>query len=948
MDNFAKSEYSIDIMNKYGSIEAFKEAYKKCQCSYQFSNKIFCGFRGITISKNDMSEYQKLQYALAIKDIAFLDISELEYNTGKYLDIDEFENILMKLPEKNQKVYRYYISLDGKKYTYKEIGNIIGVPQQRISQIIDQTVKKLRHLSRSKNIVRDCQNDYEKIREYNSEINNLKSEIEDLQIINDYFSSTDYKNENIELSKIYANKKKLRQKNISNIQELMQEYYNEIDLRNLGFSTRTYNCLYGKQINKLYDLLNLTASELYKIRNCGKSTYNEVVYKLSSLGLRLKEENEEKNSNIKGNLIFIKKIKSEKLEYTINEKNKLENKIEKYYKAIKQYLNNEDIFNSEYNVSAINLNKEKIEDIDNIKRELYNLKIISDNNIRKNDKSVLKYKNEDNETKKNQPNYVYKNIEIYKTDIVKYEEELTENLEEIHKKQIYHILKSLILAKDEKNNKNDKYAECFFRILYNAAISNENILCNEVIYDDFIIDSLIDIAKNSIEREEDTISIFSYIFDTYISDNDDIKAVDFAKKIIDRRSKLAFQFIKEIMFDYKNYTDQTYINNVKKIIDYANTKGIKGINTLLERQTEVFKIGKEINITNYIVNIDYEMYDEEIHMCNIKIDKLMNYTYKSKDTKIEDYFNFEKIIEYVIKNKKFFINKDYNNIFDYVDWYFTGLAKIESENVLNRLIDNKIIYEDIANLMKKYVYNKIMFKHGWIGTMISLRRYIVNILTKKNNNQKVVALMQDYVKMIQNNATQTKMQKIINTVMHCFDDDYYNSVENIEQLNSDLKALKEDFSWDLYQQFLIKACGKDYQIVAKLMVKSHAVLDSIILEIYKQYGIEMVEKLVNANADFKKKFLINIDSKSGLIVSVKKISENDAFKMLKLLLKDIYDEKNKYKIIKKLLYSVNYREVISLQELEYIHSTIITINSPKYKRELLHKWQLLSEKKGLK
>ena len=58
----------MDIKKKYSSKEEFIKKYKKCQCNYDFGNDVFCGFRGIIISKKDMNEYQKLQYVLAIND----------------------------------------------------------------------------------------------------------------------------------------------------------------------------------------------------------------------------------------------------------------------------------------------------------------------------------------------------------------------------------------------------------------------------------------------------------------------------------------------------------------------------------------------------------------------------------------------------------------------------------------------------------------------------------------------------------------------------------------------------------------------------------------------------------------------------------------------------------------------------------------------------------------
>ena len=472
-DNYQiPSKYVIDILNNYGSLETFKEAYKKCQCNYNFNNEIFCGFRGITISKKDISEYQKLQYAILIKDLLSIDISKLEYNTGKYLDIDELEEKIRTIPERSQKVIRYYYALDGKKYTYDEISNIYGISSERVRQILKNAKKKLSHPYRSKNIIRDYQKDNIAIEDNNTKINNLKSEIEELQIIIEYFSNTDCKYKNIGLSELKVDTNKLEKLKVENIQDLIKKWSNKIEkisLETLNFSTGTFTKLRMAGIYTLDDLINSTSREILRIRNLGKDKYNEIINKLSSIGLRLKIENEEKNNlveipledlnfsvrtfNILGRaeiytlndlissteneilsikklrkneyneiinklssiglrlrrekeetnkigywdmviykresiikfLKYDQKIKLEELNDISSKNNQLKNKIYRYYKAIEQYLNKEDIFNSKYNVLAINSDKENYEDFDNLKMLLNDLKISSSNNVVEND-----------------------------------------------------------------------------------------------------------------------------------------------------------------------------------------------------------------------------------------------------------------------------------------------------------------------------------------------------------------------------------------------------------------------------------------------------------------------------------------------------------------------------------------------------------------------------------
>lgn len=360
-------KYVNDIINQYGSIENFKEAYKKCECNYDFENNIFCGFRGITISKKNMSEYQKLQYALLIKDLLSMDISKFEYNTGKYLDIDELEEKIATIPERRQEVIRYYYALDGKKYTYNEIGNLYGISGERTRQILENAKKLLSYPYRSKNIIRDYQKDNIEIEDNNAKIKNLKSKIEEIQIINEYVSNTYYEYEDIGLSELRADTNKLEK--MKNIQDLIKKLFNEmeeISLEDLYFSTSTFEKLRRARIYTLSDLTNSTENEILRIRNLGANKYNEIINKLSSIGLRLRKEKEEinkieywdKRESIIKFLKYNKKIRLEKLNDISSKNNQLKNKIYRYYKAVEQYLNKEDIFNSEYNVLAINLDKE--------------------------------------------------------------------------------------------------------------------------------------------------------------------------------------------------------------------------------------------------------------------------------------------------------------------------------------------------------------------------------------------------------------------------------------------------------------------------------------------------------------------------------------------------------------------------------------------------------------
>lgn len=63
----------------------------------------------------------------------------------------------------------------------------------------------------------------------------------------------------------------------------------DITIEELNFSVRTYNCLKRANINTVEDLIEKTYEEMIEVKNLGKKNLDEIINKLSSLGLTLKE-----------------------------------------------------------------------------------------------------------------------------------------------------------------------------------------------------------------------------------------------------------------------------------------------------------------------------------------------------------------------------------------------------------------------------------------------------------------------------------------------------------------------------------------------------------------------------------------------------------------------------------------------------------------------------------
>ena len=75
--------------------------------------------------------------------------------------------------------------------------------------------------------------------------------------------------------------------------ESTQDKVLEMTIEELDLSVRSFNCLKRAGINTVQDLVNTTEEDMMKVRNLGRKSYEEVVNKLTDMGLYLaKVENQ--------------------------------------------------------------------------------------------------------------------------------------------------------------------------------------------------------------------------------------------------------------------------------------------------------------------------------------------------------------------------------------------------------------------------------------------------------------------------------------------------------------------------------------------------------------------------------------------------------------------------------------------------------------------------------
>ena len=66
----------------------------------------------------------------------------------------------------------------------------------------------------------------------------------------------------------------------------------EMTIEELDLSVRSFNCLKRAGINTVEDLINKSEEEMMKVRNLGRKSLEEVIWKMNSLGFNLHKDDD--------------------------------------------------------------------------------------------------------------------------------------------------------------------------------------------------------------------------------------------------------------------------------------------------------------------------------------------------------------------------------------------------------------------------------------------------------------------------------------------------------------------------------------------------------------------------------------------------------------------------------------------------------------------------------
>jgi len=300
----------LAIEKEYGSFEEFMVKFKKVETSYHHHNANFGGFRGITISSREITEKEKLGYAKLVARISGRDwigyteaTNTIAYNSGMYIDVDEFDKACELLDTKERKVLDMFYGVDSTFHTEKEISEALGFGRGVASHILNKTMRELRRIS--KKWLKSSKDMDEALKANQEERQTIKEKLEKIRkisecIINEngkqkvQLSAEDLENFDV-IREEFENMFAVTIKEDGSIEDISRdlqrqkvlEKLGQMDVDDLGLSIRTRNILHIANIRSVSGIISAGPEGIEELKlsrgRIGKGYY-EVVEKMRELG----------------------------------------------------------------------------------------------------------------------------------------------------------------------------------------------------------------------------------------------------------------------------------------------------------------------------------------------------------------------------------------------------------------------------------------------------------------------------------------------------------------------------------------------------------------------------------------------------------------------------------------------------------------------------------------
>lgn len=194
------------------------------------------------------------------------------YDINTIPNLDENLNKAYDTLESREKIFvikRYKELL-----TYDQLGTKYNLTRERCRQIIQKALRKLRHPSRLRIILGT--------KDFMDEIKELERTIRNLE-------------ERVECSKRLEKMHDDRIEELKKQEKDISSSFLTVSIEELGLSTRSINCLkrltngWGREVS-VEEIIEHSIEDLYKVRNLGKKSIDEIVAKVHGFGLKFKDE----------------------------------------------------------------------------------------------------------------------------------------------------------------------------------------------------------------------------------------------------------------------------------------------------------------------------------------------------------------------------------------------------------------------------------------------------------------------------------------------------------------------------------------------------------------------------------------------------------------------------------------------------------------------------------
>ena len=290
-----------EIYKKYGSMDKFVSLYRSGKLDEE-ELKIYNTTLMDNIIDVDLNPYSRRYKSLAgafMGERIGYKSSSLHFISSKNID-----KMLETITEREQKIIIERFGLEtGRAKTLEEVGEMLGVSNDRIRQMEAKALRKLRHPSRERNIkpieLNELRDNEYITEEERIEIDSIGNDIWASSLIFRHKENGEKEDSPLGISEekisrlgqiIEDSRQRKKEENL----EMLEMHSPDASITDLeGISIRTYNCLHRVGVETIGDLEQLTMEELQQVRNLGRKSLEELLEIMERYGIYLRDDETE-------------------------------------------------------------------------------------------------------------------------------------------------------------------------------------------------------------------------------------------------------------------------------------------------------------------------------------------------------------------------------------------------------------------------------------------------------------------------------------------------------------------------------------------------------------------------------------------------------------------------------------------------------------------------------